>query len=216
MSGETGGSLQSRRGYAGQGTRQHAEQPRVRAVGPPSQGWVVSLQDAAAVQQPALGEAPCGHQGLPGLGHTGAVLVGRARGPGCIRWSVLFCIPEYMGLGLHCPLLPPAGVLSGGDDGVGGRAAAHQRAGALLPDLPQAVPHAAQGGWPSPLPVSVMGSGGHTATPTTSHSWPGHRWCPRSTGSAWLERPQKHLAPTPTWGFCLRQPPPARAARLSP
>ena len=38
---------------------------------------LVSLQGAAAVQQPTVGEAPAGHQGLPELSYTGAVTMGR-------------------------------------------------------------------------------------------------------------------------------------------
>lgn len=51
----------------------------------------VSLQGAAAIQQPAVGEAPARHQGLPELRHTGAVLGGGACrvtwGPGCTHRS---------------------------------------------------------------------------------------------------------------------------------
>ena len=51
----------------------------------------VSLQGAAAIQQPAVGEAPAGHQGLPELRHTGAVLGGGTcrvtGGPGCLHRS---------------------------------------------------------------------------------------------------------------------------------
>jgi hypothetical protein len=73
-------------------------------------GWggCWSLQDAAAIQQPALGEAPCGRQGILELSHTGAVLVGaenwalaKSGGP------VLFCTPDLNELGLYCPFLFP-------------------------------------------------------------------------------------------------------------
>lgn len=60
-----------------------------------SRSAVPSLQGAAAVQQPAVGEAPARCQGLPELGHTGAGLAGRVC---CFPWGlatsgpVLLCI----------------------------------------------------------------------------------------------------------------------------
>lgn len=50
-------------------------------------GVVPSLQGAAAVCQPTVGEAPAGCQGLPELSHTGAFLAG--------------------GVAWPCPVVPP-------------------------------------------------------------------------------------------------------------
>lgn len=63
---------------------------------------LVSLQGVAAVQQPAVGEAPAGHQGLPKLRYPGAVPMGEgllcSMGPGHIWWSSpsLFPRPEWV------------------------------------------------------------------------------------------------------------------------
>lgn len=104
-----------------------------------SRGWVVwSLQVAAAIQQPAVGEASVGCQGLPELSHTGAVLLGEGlRGHGGLTTR------SGLGADLSCS---PAGGLRGRGDSGGGPPAAHRQRRALLPDFPQAVPHAAQGG----------------------------------------------------------------------
>lgn len=54
---------------------------------------VLSLQGAAAVQQPTVGEAPAGCQGLPELGHTGAGPAGRVCWlPRGLATSVLLCV----------------------------------------------------------------------------------------------------------------------------
>lgn len=60
---------------------------------------------------------------------------------------------------------PPAGGLCGRDDSSGGRPPARQQLRALLPDLPQAVPYAAQGVWPQGSPAAGWSAGAICATP---------------------------------------------------
>lgn len=71
----------------------------------------------------------------------------------CVPWGlatsggpVLPCFPDLSGFGAsQPPPASPAGGLRGGGDGSSSRAPACQQLRAVLLDLPQAVPHAAQG-----------------------------------------------------------------------
>ena len=96
---------------------------------------MVSLQGAAAIQQPAVGEAPAGRQGVPECCHTGAVLRGRAcwsRG----AWPRLRAQSFFISWALLTSSASPAGGLCGRGDSSGGRPPARGPLCALLPPLP--------------------------------------------------------------------------------